>query len=63
MTQEEIKDKIDFNNQLIESLLKPDFFVLNQQVFSLLKENEALRLECKHEFENGVCKFCGKSEK
>ena len=63
MTQEEIKEKIDFNNQLIESLLKPDFFVLNQQVFSLLKENEALRLECEHEFENGVCKFCGKSEK
>lgn len=62
MTNQEIKSKIDENNKIIESLLKPGQFVLNEQISDLLKQNESLRAECTHQFENGYCVFCGTKE-
>lgn len=58
MTPQEIKEKIDNNNQKIESALTPANFVLNTEVQQLMAENERLRAQCTHEFCFGVCKYC-----
>lgn len=63
MTNEEIKIKIDKNNQQIENLMNPNIFTLNNAVAALLKENDALQAQCQHEFEDGYCKYCYKEEK
>lgn len=58
MTQQEIKEKIDKNNEIIEANLNPSIFKLNKEVSKLLEENEKLRKQCIHEFDNGICKYC-----
>ena len=50
------------NNLLIEESFTPEFFTLNQVVAKLLNENAELREQCPHEFENGICKWCGLKE-
>ena len=40
----EIKRKIDENNKLIESLVTPNIFTLNNTVAELLKENEKIEI-------------------
>ena len=49
MTGEEIRDKINFNNQKIQSLLDPSIFIF-------------LKTICPHQFENGECIFCGQKQ-
>lgn len=58
----DIKKKIDKNNTLIESLVTPNVFTLNNTVAELLKENEILRKNCPHEYEDGYCIYCYKEE-
>lgn len=58
----EIKQKIDANNRLIEQMLNPSQFVLNNTVKDLLKENDALQEQCEHEFVDGFCIYCYKEE-
>lgn len=61
MSGEEIKERIERNNQLIESL-KPTTFVLNREVQAALEENRHLRTICPHEYDfEGHCIFCGAS--
>ena len=56
-----IKQKIDFNNKLIQNMLRPDVFTLNNAVAELLSENIKLQSECEHEYdEDGVCVYCYK---
>ena len=62
MTSEEIRDKINFNNSMIEKLVDPSIFILQPEIESYLKENDELRKSCSHKFENGVCIYCGKEE-
>lgn len=62
MTPEQIKEKIDCNNQTIELLFSPNSFILNNAVRDLLAENAELQSQCHHEFENGYCKYCYKKE-
>ena len=59
----EIKTKIDENNKIIESLLTPNQFTLNNTIAKLLEENQKLQDECEHEFENGYCIYCYKEKK
>lgn len=59
MTGLEIKDKINFNNQKIQSLLDPSIFVLQPEVLKYMEDNEYLKSICPHQYENGVCIFCG----
>ena len=63
MTNLEIKEKIDANNKLIETLLNPTAFTLNNTVKDLLKENDELLAQCTHNFVDGVCEFCDMEEK
>ena len=59
----DIKKKIDDNNKLIESLVTPNVFTLNNTVAELLKENEILSKNCPHEYdEYGYCIYCYKEE-
>ena len=58
----EIKTKIDRNNKMIEQCLSPNQFTLNNVVKDLLKENDELQAKCPHEFEEGYCIYCYKSE-
>ena len=62
MKGEEIREKILFNNQKIEEIFDPSIFILQEQVVKLQEENEKLRAECSHKFENGVCIYCGLEE-
>ena len=58
-----IKEKIDKNNELIERIMSPNVFTLNNTVAKLLKENEELQNMCNHSFEDGYCTYCYKEEK
>jgi len=59
LTPMQIKTKIDMNNELIESLFDPTGFVLDKRIQSLMEENDRLRAECVHDYdEDGVCKYC-----
>ena len=59
LTNEEIKKKIDYNNNLIEGLMDPCTFTLNETICKLMKENDALRAQCANEYnEEGICIYC-----
>lgn len=58
MTNLEIKEKIDANNKLIETILNPTAFTLNNTVKELLKENDNLQAQCTHNFVDGYCEYC-----
>lgn len=62
MTGEEIRDKINFNNQKIQSLLDPSVFIFQPEVQKYLEDNEYLKTICSHQFENGECIFCGQKQ-
>ena len=64
MSGEEIKKKIEHNNaqlELIESssIMK---FILNPKAAAIIADNKKLQAECPHEFENGICIYCGVEE-
>lgn len=63
MTNLEIKEKIDANNKLIETLLNPTAFTLNNTIKDLLKENDDLQAQCTHNFVDGYCEYCYMEEK
>ena len=60
MTNLEIHERIDANNKLIEGLLTPNKFTLNNYVRALLKENDELQAQCTHEYVDGYCVYCYK---
>ena len=62
MTNLEIKEKIDQNNKLIETLLNPSTFTLNNTVKDLLIENDTLQAQCTHNFVDGYCEYCYRGE-
>ncbi len=63
MTGLDIKAKIDENNRIIESLLRPNQFILNNTIADLLRENVKLQKHCPHKFEDGFCIYCYGEEK
>lgn len=60
MSGNEIRIKIDENNEKMQSLLSD--FVLTGEIKELLAQNEKLRSICNHEFIDGVCKYCDEME-
>ena len=62
MTKDEIRNKVLFNEAKIKELLDPSVFILQPEVQVLMEDNAYLRSICKHEFVNGVCTICGKTE-
>jgi len=59
MTGEEIREKINFNNQKIKETLDPSIFILQPEVQKWMEENEYLKSICKHSYKDGVCIYCG----
>lgn len=57
-----IKEQIDRNNALIEKIMTPNVFTLNNTIADLLQENAELQKKCTHEFEDGYCVYCYKEE-
>lgn len=60
MNGSEIKQRIDNNNRMIQDILNPNLFTLDTTIHELLKENERLQADCKHEFKDGICVYCYK---
>jgi hypothetical protein len=58
MTNLEIKKEIDKNNKLIQDILNPSEFTLNNTVRDLLRANEELQMLCTHSFVDGYCEYC-----
>lgn len=58
MTNLEIKEKIDINNKIIETILSPSEFTLNNTVRDLIAENAELQKQCTHSFVDGYCEYC-----
>jgi hypothetical protein len=58
MTNLQIKEEIDRNNKLIQDILNPSEFTLNNSVRDLLKKNEELQAQCIHNFVDGYCEYC-----
>ena len=58
MTKEEIRQKINENYEIIQTSLITETFTLNTTISELLEENEKLRQQCPHKFENGTCIYC-----
>lgn len=62
MTKEEIRQKINENYEIIQNNLITETFTLNTTISELLEENEKLRQQCPHKFENGACIYCDLAE-
>lgn len=62
MTNKEIRERINHNNSKIETMINPGCFILNHEVNKLLAENEQLRTQCSHSFEDGYCIYCDTKE-
>ena len=62
MKGEEIKDKINFNNQKIQSLMDPSVFILQPEIQKYMEENEYLKTICPHKYENEICIYCGQEQ-
>jgi hypothetical protein len=57
-----IKEKIENLLKEAESLLDPTTFVLNHRIAEINLEIAELQKQCKHNYTNGVCEFCGRGE-
>lgn len=62
MHRMEIRKRIEENNKIIESLMTPNVFTLNNTIADLITENRELQNQCEHEFEEGFCVYCMKGE-
>lgn len=58
----DIKQRIDNNNKIIQEMMSPNIFTLNNTVSALLRENDELQKKCTHEYEDGYCIYCYKEE-
>ena len=61
-TNEQIREKINQNNSIMQSLFNPTQFTLNEHINDLMQENVRLQMMCTHKFENGVCIYCDMQE-
>ena len=62
LTQSEIKEQIDNYNKIIESCFYPNKFTLNNDIVEITEKVKELQSVCEHQFENGYCIYCYKSE-
>lgn len=60
MTNQEIFSLITEKREKIEKLTDFTTFVLNKEVVELQNEIENLQAQCTHDYQNRLCKYCGK---
>ena len=62
MTNQEIFSLVTEKKEKIKKLTDFTTFVLNKEVIELQNEIENLQAQCMHDYQNGLCKYCGKEE-
>lgn len=62
LNQVEIKKLIDEYNKIIESCFYPNKFTLNNCILEMTQKIKELQNMCEHQFEDGYCIYCYKSE-
>lgn len=62
MKQADIKKTIDMYNEMIESCFYPNKFTLNNTILDISQKIRDLQNICEHQYENGYCIYCYKSE-
>lgn len=60
MNGNEIRSRINLNNSKIRQALEK--FTLTDEINKLMKENDALRAQCHHNYVDGVCEYCDSFE-
>lgn len=60
MNGPEVRKRLDENYQRIKDLL--DKFVLTEEIKKCLEDNQMLRENCPHKFEDGICIYCDTEE-
>lgn len=58
LQKDEIKRRIDRNNEEIKAIFDPFTAILNRRINELSEENKNLQKNCIHQFEDGVCIYC-----
>lgn len=58
MTNEQINQKINENNDEIQKILEVNKFTLNSRIRDLIEENKILQSKCDHSFKDGRCLYC-----
>lgn len=58
MTNEQINQKINENNDEIQKILEANKFTLNSRIRDLIEENKILQSKCEHSFKDGRCLYC-----
>ena len=60
MNGNEIRSRINLNNERIRQALEK--FTLTDEINKLMKENDALRAQCHHNYVDVVCEYCDSFE-
>lgn len=58
MVQQNIRETINKNNDIIEKSFTLGTFVLNEEAMLAQQQNAQLRQQCSHEFVDGFCVWC-----
>ena len=59
MSPQEIKKQIEAINTKITERANSGTFIFDKEIENLINKRILLRQECKHEFENDECIWCG----
>lgn len=62
MSNENIRKQIEYYQSLIEEISDPTCFTLNPKIREYMDEIKHLQEICTHEFNDGNCIYCGKSD-
>ena len=62
ITGEEIRNRIGEIYQEMEAISEPSLGILNEKIRDMFVEVDELQTLCIHEFQDGVCIYCGKEE-
>ena len=62
MSGEEIRKQVSFYEKQLEEKYNVNFFTFQKEAAEIIEKIEQLQLQCSHEFENGICKYCNFQE-
>lgn len=62
MTGREIRAQVDVLNMEMEKVLRPNQFILNNQMIVFSKQIADLQAQCEHSYRDGICVYCDQME-
>lgn len=60
MNNIEIRQEIDRLTAMLEEIISPSKFTLNNLVVEISTQIESIQSQCQHEFQDGFCIYCDK---